>query len=59
MIELFFITGWTVIVVLAGNFLRKRFLGAKRIYMLLALNCLYLVGIFGCYPLVLQISGKL
>ena len=59
MIELFFIIGWTCLVFAVGNFLRKRFLGAKRIYMLLCINCLYLVGIFGGYPLVLQLSGKM
>jgi len=59
MIELLFIIGWTLFILLIGNLLRKHFLGAKRIYVLLSINCLYLAGIFAFYPLVLQVSGKL
>ena len=59
MIELLFIIGWTVLFLFVGFFLRKQVLGAKRIYMLLIVDCLYLMGIFAFYPLVLQYSGKL
>ena len=58
MIELLFIIAWTFLILLVGNLLRKQFLGARRIYILLGVNCLYLAGIFGFYPLVLQVSGK-
>ena len=59
MIELVFIIGWTGFILLIGNALRNRYLGAKRIYLLIGVNSVYLAGIFFFYPLVLQVTGKM
>ncbi len=58
MMEFLFLLGWTSIFLLAGVLVWMRIIAHIKVYLLLILHFIFLVGIFYLYPMILEISVK-
>jgi len=59
MIEFFFLVAWSLLFFMATALIWRLVASHIKVYVVLAINCCYLAGLFFLYPLVLHFAGKL
>jgi len=59
MIEFFFLVAWSLLFFMAIALIWRLVASHIKVYVVLAIHCCYLTGLFWLYPAVLHFAGKL